>query len=156
RGASVEVSADVGGDGAGLHRVYVAAAGQGAAVSVSGARASTKGPRRAAHRSERPDQKGVQHGPGTDRLEAAVGEAGARTGGGCMTPPPHPPARRCTWYSSTVEHRRIGSDGVPRVIVRDPQTGALLLQRCSCWKPLAHASQRLRPRRRRWTLMDAV
>src|SRR5262249_17758186 len=79
-----------------------------------------------------------------------------RGGGRRMNTRPYRHARTCTWRSRTVEHRRIGSDGIPRVIVRDPETGALLLHRCSCWKPLAHASQRLRPRRRRWTLMDAV
>jgi len=78
-----------------------------------------------------------------------------------MNTRPYRHARTCAWYSPQVEHRRIGSDGIPRVIVRDPETGALLLQRCSCWKPLAAASQRLRAktrrtRRRRWGLMDSV
>jgi len=62
----------------------------------------------------------------------------------------------CDWFAPNVDDSRLGEDGVPRIITRDPVTGVTILAPCSCWKPLRAASERLRRRNRKPHGIDAL
>src|SRR5262249_24110192 len=70
--------------------------------------------------------------------------------------PRSPRAPDCNGNSPSVGYSGVGADGVPRIIRVDEQTGAVRMEPCSCYKPLAEAARRLRRRSRQPRGIDAL